>query len=167
MTFKRVLRTSLAAALLGLAAQALASPTIELKDGSRIQGEIQGLDNGTYTVRSPTLGTVHVRQTDIAQIVYDGASASTAAPAAGRAAHDDALAAEIQGLEKRLAEDPATLQAIMSLQSDPQIQALLADPAIAKAIQEGDYLSLLGNPKIRALENNENLKQILEQQHAH
>jgi hypothetical protein len=33
-----------------------------------------------------------------------------------------------------------------------------------KAIQEGDYTSLLGNPKIQALESNENLKQLLLQQ---
>jgi hypothetical protein len=52
----------------------------------------------------------------------------------------------------------------MSLQSDPQIQAILSDPAIVKAIQEGDYMSLLGNAKIQALESNEHLKQLLQQQ---
>ena len=52
----------------------------------------------------------------------------------------------------------------MSLQSDPQIQAILSDPAIAKAIQEGDYQSLMGNPKIQALESNEHVKQLLQQQ---
>ena len=56
------------------------------------------------------------------------------------------------------------MQSIMSLQSDPQIQAVLSDPAIAKAIQDGDYLSLLGNAKIQALESNEHLKRLLQQQ---
>jgi len=56
------------------------------------------------------------------------------------------------------------MQSIMSLQSDPQIQAILSDPAIAKAIQEGDFMTLLGNAKIQALENNEHVKQLLLQQ---
>ncbi len=56
------------------------------------------------------------------------------------------------------------MQAIMSLQSDPQVQAILNDPAIMKAVQEGDYMSLLGNSKIQALESNEHLKQLIQQQ---
>ena len=56
------------------------------------------------------------------------------------------------------------MQSIMSLQSDPQIQAVLNDPTIMKAIQEGDFSSLLGNPKIQALESNEHVKQLVQQQ---
>ena len=52
----------------------------------------------------------------------------------------------------------------MSLQSDPQIQAVLNDPTIMKAIQEGDFTSLLGNPKIQALENNGHVKELVQQQ---
>jgi hypothetical protein len=33
-----------------------------------------------------------------------------------------------------------------------------------KAIQEGDFTSLLNNPKIQALENNEHVKQLVQQQ---
>ena len=76
---------------------------------------------------------------------------------------DDALAGEIRQLETRLAQDPADMQSIMSLQSDPQIQAILSDPAIIKAVQEGDYASLLGNAKIQALENDEHFKDLLKQ----
>jgi len=161
---KMLLKACLAAALLGLAAGVLASPTIELKDGSRIQGEIQGLENGVYTVLSPSLGTVHVAQSNIARILYSG-DASNATDSSGKSApHDDALSRDIQQQTTRLAQDPAAMQSIMSLQSDPQIQAILNDPAIVKAIQEGDYVSLLGNAKIQALESNEHLKQLLQQQ---
>jgi len=162
---KMLLEVCLAAAFLGLASGVLASPTIELKDGSRIQGEIQSIDNGVYTVISPSIGTVHVAQSNIVRIVYSGdVSSSAPGPSSKSTAHDDALAPDIQQLQTRLAQDPAAMQSIMSLQSDPQIQAILSDPAIAKAIQEGDYMSLLGNAKIQALESNENVKQLLQQQ---
>ena len=166
---KVFLEACLAAALLGLASAVLASPTIELKDGSRIEGEIQSIDNGVYTVLSPSIGTVHVAQSNIVRIVYSSdvpnAPDSSGKPSSGKSStHDDALTGDIHQLQTRLAQDPAAMQSIMSLESDPQIQAILSDPAIVKAIQEGDYVSLLGNAKIQALENNEHLKQLLQQQ---
>ena len=154
----------LAAALLGVASDLSASPTIELKDGSRIEGEIQSIDNGVYTVLSSSIGTVHVAQSNIVRIVYSGDASNTADPSRKSPPRDDALTSDIQQLQTRLAQDPATMQSVMSLESDPQIQAVLNDPAIAKAIQDGDYASLLGNAKIQALENNEHLKQLLQQQ---
>jgi len=162
---KMPFQACLAAALLGFAACVLASPTIELKDGSRIQGDIQGIDKGVYTVISPSLGTVHVAQSNIVRIIYSGDVSNAAASSPSKSAtHDDALAPDIQQLQARLAQDPAAMQSIMNLQSDPQIQAILNDPAIAKAIQEGDFMSLLGNAKIQALESNEHVKQVLQQQ---
>ena len=157
-------KACLAAALLALASTALASPTIELKDGSRIQGEIQGLANGVYTVVSPSIGTVHVAQSNIVRIVYGGGG-SIEAGASGRASsRNDALARDIQQLQAGLAQDPDMMKSILSLQSDPQIQALLSDPAIARAIEDGDYTSLLANPKIQALENNAHLRELVKQQ---
>lgn len=162
---KMLLNACLAAALLCLASGGLASPTIELKDGSRIQGEIQSIDNGVYTVLSPSIGTVHVAQSNIVRIVYSSdVSNAPAGPSGKSSAREDALAPDIQQVQTRLAQDPAAMQSIMSLQSDPQIQAILNDPAIVKAIQEGDYASLLGNAKIKALESNEQVKQLLQQQ---
>jgi hypothetical protein len=161
---KMLLEACLGAALLGLAFGALASPTIELKDGSRIEGEIQSIENGVYTVRSSSIGTVHVAQSNIVRIVYSGDAANAAGSSGKSPARDEALANDVQQLQMRLAQDPAAMQSIMSLQSDPQIQAILSDPVIAKAIQEGDYMSLLGNAKIQALKSNEHLKQLLQQQ---
>lgn len=158
------LEACLAAALLGLAADVTAAPTIELKDGSRIEGEIQSINDGVYTVLSPSLGTVHVAQSNIVRIVYSGDVSNTADPPAKSSPRDSAVTRDIQQVQTQLAQDPATMQSIMSLQSDPEIQAILNDPAIVKAIQDGDYVSLLGNPKIQALENDEHLKQVLQQQ---
>lgn len=162
---KAFLQAWLAVAFLGLGSGVLASPAIELKDGSRIEGEIQSVDNGVYTVLSPSLGTLHVAESNIARIEYADA-APKAADSSGKSSTQDApLAGEIQQLQASLAQDPAALQSIMSLQSDPQIQAVLSDPAIVKAIQDGDYASLLGNPKIQALDGDEHLKQLLQMVH--
>ena len=105
------LEAGFAAAWLALASAALASPTIELKDGSRIQGDIQGIKDGVYTVMSPSLGAVQVTQENIARIVYDDSSANrTDAPA-----RDGGMGQEIQQVQQRLAQDPEPMKAIMSL----------------------------------------------------
>lgn len=161
---KLLLETCLAAALLGFAAGVAASPTIELKDGSRIAGDIQSFENGVYTVVSPSIGTVHVAQSNIVRIVYSGEVPNAPASSGKSPARDDAMSSDILQMQARFAQDPATMQSIMSLQSDPQIQAILNDPAIMKAIQEGDFFSLLGNAKIQGLESNEHVKQLLQQQ---
>ena len=160
---KSLLRAHLAAAFFGFAAGVLASPTIELADGSRIQGEIQGIEDGVYTVLSPSLGIVHVEQSKIARIVYSGGASNQADSSDRSPARDVETTLAIQKLQASLVQDPASMAAIMSLQSDPQIQAILSDPAIVQAIQAGDYASLLSNPKIQALENNEKVKQLLQQ----
>jgi hypothetical protein len=161
---KLSLKAGFAAALLGCASLALASPTIELNDGSRIQGEIQSLANGVYTVVSPSLGTVQVPQSNVARIVYGGAAPEAPVASAKAPARDDSLGRDIQQMSAQMAQDPATMQAIMNLQSDPQIQAILNDPTIAKAIQDGDYASLMSNAKIQALENNSQIKRLVGQQ---
>jgi hypothetical protein len=161
---KMLLHACIAPALFGLACGVLASPTIELKDGSRIEGEIKGIENGVYTVISPSLGTLHVAQSNIVRIVYSGDASNAASSSAKSPARDDAMSHDVQDLQTRLAQDPAAMQSIMSLQNDPQIQAVLSDPVIMKAVQEGDFMSLLTNPKIQALESNEHLKQLIQEQ---
>ena len=161
---KMLVEIWLAAALLGFASAVLAAPTIELKDGSRIVGEIQGLDNGVYTVLSPNLGTVHVMQSNIVRIVYSGDVPNAAGSPSKSPAPDNAMTQQIAQLQAQLAQNPSAMQQIMSLQNDPQIQAVLSDPTVAKAIQDGDFMSLLGNPKIQSLESNTHLQQLLQQQ---
>ena len=160
----KMLTAACFAASLGLAVSVLASPTIELKDESRIAGEIKRIENGVYTIQSPSVGTVRVSQSNIVRIVYSSAAPKSASTSDKSSAHDDDLTQNIQQVQKKLAQDPAAIQAIMSLESDPQIQAILNDPAIVKAIQDGDYMSLLSNTKIQALENNEQVKKLVRQQ---
>lgn len=152
---------SLVAALgLGLSVGVQATPIIELKDGSRIQGDIQSVQNGDYTIVSPSIGTVHIAQSNIVRISYDGGVESRdRAPT--EATGNDQRSIEAQQLQAQLVQDPEAMKSILSLQADPQIQALLNDPQIMQAIARGDYTSLLDNPKIQALDKDPQLKQVL------
>lgn len=159
---KPIVARILLAFTLACATCAQAAPTIELADGSRIQGDVKGLHDGVYTIVSPTLGTVHIAEANIVRIVYGGRSDGSA-PIAVAPSNNAALASQALQLQAQIAADPADMQAILGLQNDPQILAILSDPQIVQAIERGDYAGLINNPKIQALENNAHLKQVLQQ----
>jgi len=83
------------------------------------------------------------------------AAASGQAPAAS-----GALSSEVEGLKEQMLGDAGIMKLIMALQSDPQMQALLNDPAVMNAIQSGDLGALLQNPAFLKLLDNPRVKEI-------
>jgi len=68
--------------------------------------------------------------------------------------------ARVQGLQERILGDPAIMAIILSLQNDPDLQALLSDPAVVAAIQAGDLSSLARDPRVVKLRNKPQLKEV-------
>jgi len=83
------------------------------------------------------------------------AAASGQSPAAS-----SALPPEVEGLKEQMLGDAGIMKLIMALQSDPQMQALLNDPAVMNAIQSGDLGALLQNPAFLKLLDNPRVKEI-------
>jgi hypothetical protein len=122
----------------------LAGPTqrIELHDGSVIQGEVLSFNGSVYTIRTASLGTVTVAASRVRAIHMDGSGSSlTERP-------------EYRDLQQGILGSPETLNMILGLQNDPDVQAVLQDAELMKAVQAGDLERLLANPKfLRLLEN--------------
>lgn len=57
----------------------------------------------------------------------------------------------VQALQQRIVSDPEMAASIQALRDDPQVQAVLTDPAITAALARGDMAALLNDPKIRDL----------------
>jgi hypothetical protein len=70
-------------------------------------------------------------------------------------------AGSLADIESRIMADPEIISMVMSLQQDPEVQAILTDPAIMQAIAARDVESLRNNPKIRQLEGNATIRKIL------
>ncbi len=139
------------------AAPAEGTRFIELSDGSVISGQIISFENGVYTVASPSLGRLRLKDSEILSIRSNPGSpramqSSPQAPDAGQS---------FSGIERRIVGDPQVFALVMSLQQDPQILAILNDPAIMRAISARDVESLRNNPKIRELERNPIIQEIL------
>ena len=121
---------------------------IELKDGSVIYGEIVSFSGGVFTLRSKGLGTVKIEESKI-RAIRSGT-------------HEGGKQDQIQQLQKRMMSDKEVVEMILSLQNDPEVQKILQDPEIMKAVNAGDMDALLSNPKFMKLLENPTIHEIRE-----
>ena len=141
---------------------ALADDTriLELTDGSVISGQIISLENGVYTIASPTLGRLQVKDSEILSLRSRSVPPramlfSQQMPNGGQSTET------FTNIQKQIMAEPEILSLVMSLQQNPEILAILNDPAIMRAIATRDMESLQNNPKIRQLEGNPTIRKIL------
>jgi hypothetical protein len=140
---------------------------ILLDDGTEIVGEIVAFKNGSYTIRSATLGTLTVSDRQVKQI----SSVRSGSPASSSSNHSQnnspletgksALqSSQVQAIQQQLASDSSMVQRILALQSSPEMQAVLADPEVMAAVQRFDFEALANHPKIKRLMNNQDIQAI-------
>ena len=122
---------------------------IELTDGSVITGEVVSLSKGIYTVRSDTLGTLRIEGSKIRAIRMQGPAAS-----------QSNAEGQVNSLEDKMLGDSEIMDTIRALQNDPDLQKVLQDPEIMKAVQTGDVAALMSNPQFMKLLNKQAIKDI-------
>jgi hypothetical protein len=134
---------------------------IELLDGSKLYGEIVSVRKDIYRVESPSLGTIDIDSSKIRLIRLKPTSAQTEAQTGGVSTGiDSARRSEIEVLQKSMVSDQATMSLITSLQNDPEVQALLQDPAIMSAVTSADVTTLMANPQFLKLLQNPKIQEI-------
>jgi hypothetical protein len=86
----------------------------------------------------------------------------TASPAAPRQGTDDkgGVAPQVEELKGRMMNDEGTMSLIRALQDDPEMRALLNDPAVMSAILSGDTSTLKDNPVFLKMLNNPRVREI-------
>ena len=105
--------------------------TFELLDGSIITGEIISYNDGTFTLKSETLGTIRIEETKIRAI---------------RSRKNGGISGdEVQTLQDKMMGNEQIFAMILSLQNDPEFRAILQDPKIMSAVSSGDINALLSN----------------------
>ena len=127
---------------------------IVLKDGSRIRGEIISVEDGLYRIESDSMGTILLGSNQIQSILFGSSSEESGSlPAEGSQSR-------LQSIQSTIMSNPGIMSSIVELQNDPQMQAVLADPEVMRAIQNFDLEALARNPRIKALMNNPKVKRI-------
>lgn len=66
----------------------------------------------------------------------------------------------VDALKERMLQDQGVMEQIRALQHDPEMQALLSNPEVIRAVQAGDYSVLVNHPAFLRLLNNPQVKEI-------
>ena len=145
-----------------------AEQVITLKDGSQIKGQLAGIDNGVYTVKTPIIGDVHVAASDIASITNGALTAPAAAPVAALPLQASGTTApnldqQITVSQKQLMSNPQSMATLQEMMKDPDIMQALQDPNLVQAVTSHDYQAVQNNPKVQELMNNPKMKALLQQ----
>ncbi|HEX2769685.1 MAG TPA: DUF4124 domain-containing protein [Geobacteraceae bacterium] len=69
-------------------------------------------------------------------------------------------------LKTRMMNDEEIMELILSLQNDPDMQAILSDPSVMQAVQAGDTGALMKNPVFLKLINNPRVREIVKKMKA-
>ena len=68
--------------------------------------------------------------------------------------------AQLQEIQGKLLNDEEIMALILSMQNDPEVQALLSDPAVMNAVAAGDVKALIDNPRFVQLLNKPQVREI-------
>ncbi|MCG6896014.1 MAG: hypothetical protein LJE61_10515 [Thiocapsa sp.] len=132
----------------GVAVLEAGESRIELRDGSVLSGELVGVGDGRYRIRSSVIGEVEVKEADVLSIRPTAATAASAAML-GSAPADPG--GGIAGVQRRIVGDPEILSSVTALQGDPELHAALSDPELVRLVVSGDLEALRSDPRFLRL----------------
>ena len=137
---------------------------LTLKDGSQIKGELSGVTNGVYTIKTPIIGEVHVAASDVASITNGaGTSAPIAAlPASTSPSSSSSMDQQIMASQQQLMSNPQSMQILQQMTENPEIVKALQDPALVQAVTNHDYAAIQSNPAIQKLMSNPQMQELLQ-----
>lgn len=140
--------------------------TIRLLDGSSLKGEVISLQNGVYTIRTPSLGLLildDARVISISPGSQDPRSPDMGSQekSGGGGILDTFMESiELDAIKERMMRDVDIMAAILELHNDPQLKKVLADPEIMRAVRNLDIEALTSNSKFKRLLDNLKIKKI-------
>lgn len=149
---------------------------ITLKDNSVIRAKVTEMSGGFYLAKSPTLGDIKIASAEVVSIQPDGAAAESAgAPAAALttglapaqsspagSAGVESLKAAVVSKVQSWASTREGMDAVMNFSQNPAVKAIMNDPQIMQAIQNGDYQALMKSPAIKALLDSPQTKSLMQ-----
>ena len=126
------------------------SKTFTLKDGATFQGHLSTVENGIYTVESPTLGSIKLHEADIVTITSADRPTTTPTALPLQPTTATSSAEQVKTMQTKIISDPAIMADIQALTANPRLVQILTDPSLLTAAAQGPE-ALQGNPQAAEL----------------
>ena len=116
--------------------------TIILKDGSVLKGKIISMSDGTYTIQTPTINSLEIKEDAIANISSSENSNL----------ENSGLQSQVEEIQNQVLQDPAIMADIQRMLEDPAMLELMQDPDFINDIMSMDPVRIQNNPKAQHTE---------------
>ena len=143
-----------------------AMQTITLADKSVIRAQVTELSVGYYHLKSPVLGEMRIPTSGVLSIQPDEPAPAAPSPAGAVSPSPSAPSqsspaqADLSGLQSTVSSKVQSLMsskegmdAITAFSGNTDLKAVMNDPQLMKAIQSGDYQTLMNSPAMNTLLN--------------
>ncbi|MFA6357976.1 MAG: hypothetical protein WCY09_04855 [Candidatus Omnitrophota bacterium] len=131
---------------------------IELSDGSVINGEIVSYLNGIYTINTTTVGEMKVGSEKISKI-ESVKSAPSGIPASPILQGNNPNQSQVNAYGQALMQNPENAAVLISLTSNPELQAMASDPEIIEAAKTNNIQALMKNPRFMNMVNSPEMQE--------
>ncbi len=137
--------------------------TITLMDGSVIKGQIVGASGSDFVIKTSNLGTISIPQSQVSEISRQSSGAQQGnQPAVS--ANAMASSQQMQQMQSMLMSNPKIMETVQELLTDPEVVALLEDPEVSKAVQNGaDPTSLMSNPAFMKIMSHPKIQAVIQE----
>lgn len=152
------------------------SQLITLKDNSVIHARVTEMSGGFYLAKSPVLGDIKIPAGNVVSIQSEATEAQSAgSPAAAvlttgltsaQPTHGpdgvESLKAAVVSKVQSWASTREGMGAVMNFSQNPDVKAVMNDPQVMQAIQNGDYNALMKSPAIKSLLESPQTKNLMQ-----
>jgi len=143
------------------------SKIISLKDGSLLIGQVLGMSDGVYTIKTQNMGAVKIHEADIVSIQNNDESVAQRLKEYKNSEHQqnlekNQLKVQVEQMQNDLLSNPALMKDIESLIQNEDILSIITDPGVMKDVLSYDPERLENNEKLRLLMEQPEIKALIE-----
>ncbi len=145
---------------LNMASVPAQAAVITLKDGSKINGDVVGMENGSYVINTPGMGKIYTSHQNVTSIVAGAETTPTTATTTPSNGNVTSLP-EYRSIQNKIVNNPEAMSDIQKMAEDPEIMALMSDPSFIAAIQSGNINALQSDPRLQRLSQNPKIQALM------
>ena len=146
--------------------------TVVLRDGTMLHGSLTSINGDTYSIQTPSMGTVTVKVTDIVSITAANAPSSPglSQPSSLPMTNTPSMPTlsgnnlgQMQAMSQEFLKDPSISATAQDIMNDKELMNLLQDKDLFAVVTTSDPQEIQKNPTVQKLLQNPKIQNMMNQ----